>query len=70
MQLTVSNDGKGPNMDLFVMAMVAIVCAILAALMAVFNKKRIGRVFAWAAIGLVAGLPLGYLIAPFIISFL
>ena len=57
-------------MDMFVMAIVALITAIIAALTAVFNKKRIKTILAYAGIGLIAGLPLGYLIAPFIISYL
>jgi len=57
-------------MDLFVMAIVALILAIIAALAAVFNKKRLKIIFAYAGIGLIAGIPLGYLIAPFVLSFL
>ena len=56
-------------MDLFVMAVVALIIAIIAALVAVFNKKRFKTILAYAGVGLVAGLALGYLLAPFIISF-
>ena len=56
-------------MDLFVMAIVALIGAIITALAAVFNKKRLKRIFAHAGIGLIAGLVLGYLIAPFVLSF-
>lgn len=57
-------------MDLFVMAIVAIIFAIVAALAAIFNKKRLRTIFAYAGIGLVVGLPLGYYISPLIISFI
>ena len=52
------------------MAIVALITAIIAALTAIFNKKRIWTIFAYAGIGLAAGLLLGYFITPFVISFL
>ncbi len=58
------------QMDFFVMIIVAVIGAIIAALAAVFNKKRLKILFAWSGIGLIAGFALGYLIAPFIISYL
>jgi len=57
-------------MDLFVMVIAALMLAIIAALAAIFNKKSLRTIFAHAGIGLVVGLPLGYIIAPFILSFL
>ena len=56
-------------MDMFVMAIVALITAIIAALTAIFNKKRLRAICAYAGIGLATGLALGYLIAPFVISF-
>ena len=57
-------------MDLFVMAIVALIVAIIAALAAVFNKKRLKTILIYAGIGLMTGFSLGYFIAPFVISFL
>jgi len=57
-------------MDVIVMAIVSLILGIIAALAAVFNKKRLKIIFAYAGGGLIAGLTLGYLIAPFIISYL
>lgn len=57
-------------MDLFAMAIVALFMAIIAAIAAAFNKKRLKTIFAFAGVGLLAGIALGYLVAPFIISFL
>ena len=57
-------------MDMFVMAIVALITAIIAALAAVFNKKKLKTIFVYAGVGLIAGIPLGFLIAPFVISFL
>ena len=56
-------------MDLFVIAIVAVIALIIAALTAVFNKKRLKTIFGYAGVGLLAGLAVGYLIAPFVISF-
>ena len=58
------------QMDFFVMIIAAVIGAIIAALAGVFNKKRLKTLFAWSGIGLIAGFALGYLIAPYIISFL
>ena len=56
-------------MDLFVIAIVALTLSIIAALAAVFNKKRLKTILGYAGIGMLAGLVAGYIIAPFIISF-
>ena len=57
-------------MDLVVIAIAALIMAIIAALAAVFNKKRIRTILIYAGIGLMTGFSLGYFIAPFVISFL
>ena len=56
-------------MDIFVTAVVAIIVAILAVLVAIFTKKKIGKIFIFAILGFVIGLPIGYFLAPFIVSF-
>ena len=57
-------------MDMLVMTIVALITAIIAALAAVFNKKKLRTIFVYAGVGLITGIPLGFLIAPFVISFL
>ncbi len=56
-------------MDIIVTAVVAIIVAIISVLIAAFKKKTIGKIFIYAAFGLIVGLPFGYLLTPFIISF-
>ena len=56
-------------MDIFVIVMAGLVAAIAAALIAIFKKKDIRTIVVYAFVGFVIGLPIGYLRAPFIISF-
>ena len=56
-------------MDIFVIVMAGLVAAIAAALIAIFKKKDIRTIVVYAFVGFVTGLPIGYLLAPFIISF-
>ena len=56
-------------MDIFVTAIVAIIFGVIAVLIAIFTKKRIGKILIYALFGLLIGLPVGYFIAPFVISF-
>ena len=56
-------------MDIFVIVMAGLVASIAAALIAIFKKKDIRTIFVYASVGFVIGLPIGYLLAPFIISF-
>jgi hypothetical protein len=56
-------------MDLFVTAIVAISVAVIAVLIALNSRKRIGKIFVYAFLGLVIGLPIGYILTPLIISF-
>jgi hypothetical protein len=51
------------------MAIVAVLVAIISALIAVIAKKSIGKILLFAGIGLIIGIPVGYLLAPVIISF-
>jgi hypothetical protein len=56
-------------MDLLVTAAVAIIFAIIAALIAIITRKKIKKVFIYGVISLIIGLPVGYVVAPVIISF-
>ena len=56
-------------MDIFVIVVTALVTAVVAALVAIIKKKGIKKFFLYALFGLVIGLPIGYILAPFIISF-
>ena len=56
-------------MDIFVIVTAGLVAAIAAALIAIFKKKDIGKIFVYALLGFAIGLPIGYVLAPFIISF-
>lgn len=56
-------------MDIFVIVIAGLIAAIVATLFAIIKKKDIGKIFVYALIGFVIGLPIGYVLAPFIISF-
>ncbi len=56
-------------MDIFIIVCTGIIVAILAALVAIFKKKGIGKILVYALLGFVIGLPIGYILAPFILSF-
>lgn len=56
-------------MDLMIMAVVAALAAIISTVIAVIAKKSKWKILLFAVIGIIVGLPLGYLIAPFVISF-
>ena len=60
---------KGGKMDIFVTAIVAAVVVFIAVLIAIITRKRIGKIFVYAILGLFIGLPLGYILTPIIISF-
>jgi hypothetical protein len=56
-------------MDVMVTAIVAIIVSIIGALIAVIKRKTIGKIFIYAALALIIGLPFGYFLTPIIISF-
>ena len=56
-------------MDIFATLIVAIIIGIIAAVIGIIAKKGIWRILIYAIAGLIIGLPLGYLLAPFILSF-
>lgn len=64
-----SNRERRNKMDIFVIVIAGLVAAIASALVAIIKKKDIGKIFVYALLGFVIGLPFGYVLAPFIISF-
>ncbi len=56
-------------MDLMIMAAVAALAAIISMVIAIIIKKSKWKILLFAVVGIIIGLPLGYLIAPFILSF-
>jgi flagellar basal body-associated protein FliL len=64
-----SNSKKGKNMDIIVTVAVAILIAIISVLFPIFTKKTIKKIFIFAILGLIIGLPVGYFLTPIIISF-
>jgi hypothetical protein len=60
---------RGKSMDLMVTAVVAIIFAIIAVLIAIITRKKVRKVFIYGILSLIIGLPVGYLLAPAIISF-
>lgn len=63
------NSKNGKTMDIMVTAIVAIIVSIIGALIAVIKRKTIGKIFIYAVLALIIGLPFGYLLTPIIISF-
>ncbi len=60
---------KEELMDLMILAAVAILLAVFSALVAIFTKKTKWKVLIYALVGLMAGIPIGYALAPFVLSF-
>jgi uncharacterized MnhB-related membrane protein len=60
---------KEKSMDLMVTAVVGIIFAIIAVLIAIITRKKLKRVLIYGVLGLIIGLPVGYVLAPEIISF-
>jgi len=60
---------KGNPMDIMVTAVVAFSISIIAALIAVIKRKPLGKIVIYAVLALIVGLPIGYFLAPAIISF-
>ncbi len=56
-------------MDAMVTGVVAILFAVIAALIALIKKKKIGKIFIFAGSGLIIGLLIGYIITPTVVSF-
>jgi len=56
-------------MDIMVTAVVAFSISIIAALIAVIKRKPLGKIVIYAVLALIVGLPIGYFLAPAIISF-
>ena len=56
-------------MDIFIIVIAGIIAAIVAALIAIFKKRGIGKIVVYTLLGFVIGLPIGYILAPFILSF-
>ncbi len=56
-------------MDWFVTGAVSIIMGIIAVLIAIFTKKKIGKILIYAVSGLIIGIPVGYILAPVILAF-
>ncbi len=56
-------------MDIFVILIVGILTGVISALVAVFSKKSKWKILIFAITGLLIGVLIGYLLAPFFISF-
>jgi hypothetical protein len=56
-------------MDIMVTIVVASFIAIMGVLTAIVTRKTIKKIFIYAILGLIVGLPVGYFLTPVIISF-
>jgi uncharacterized membrane protein HdeD (DUF308 family) len=56
-------------MDIFVILIVGILTGIISTLVAVFTKKSKWKVLIFGITGVLIGVLIGYLLAPFFISF-
>jgi uncharacterized membrane protein HdeD (DUF308 family) len=56
-------------MDIFVTLIVGILTCIIFTLVAVFTKKSKWKILIFGIIGLLIGILMGYLLAPFLLSF-
>jgi predicted PurR-regulated permease PerM len=56
-------------MDAMVTGIAAILFAVIAAVIALIKRKKIGKIFLFAFSGLIIGLVIGYIITPTIVSF-
>jgi hypothetical protein len=56
-------------MDMMLTAIIAVLITMIAVLIAIIAKKSKWTILLFAVIGLMIGIPGGYFLAPFIISF-
>ena len=56
-------------MDAMVISFAAILFAVIAAVIALIKRKKIGKIFIFAGSGLIIGLLIGYILAPTVVSF-
>jgi hypothetical protein len=56
-------------MDAMVISFAAILFAVIAAVIALIKRKKIGKIFIFAGSGLMIGLVIGYVLAPTVVSF-
>ena len=56
-------------MDAMVTSFAAILFAVIAAVIALIKRKKIGKIFIFAGSGLIIGLVIGYILAPTVVSF-
>jgi hypothetical protein len=56
-------------MDAMVISFAAILFAVIAAVIALIKRKKIGKIFIFAGSGLIIGLVIGYILAPTVVSF-
>ena len=56
-------------MDLFIIGAIALLTAAIGALAAIITRRPLLRILTYTVIGLGLGIPIGYALAPFILSF-
>jgi hypothetical protein len=56
-------------MDWIVTGVIAVMMGIIAVLIALITKKKLRKILIYAVSGLIIGIPVGYLLAPVMISF-
>jgi len=56
-------------MDWIVTGVVAVIMGIITLLIALITRKKWSKILIYAVSGLIIGIPVGYMLAPVIISF-
>lgn len=56
-------------MDLIIMGILGLLAAVMGAAVALITHRPKLKILTYAFIGLILGIPIGYAVAPFILSF-
>jgi len=59
----------GDIMDLFIMGFVALIAAVIGAVVAIITHQPKLKILTYAFVGLILGVPIGYALAPFVLSY-
>ncbi len=65
----IEKEKPGEIMDLFIMGIAALLAAVIGAVVAVVTRQPKLKILTYAFIGLILGIPIGYVLAPVFLSF-